>query len=40
MSNFMKIHPLGADLCHASGRTDKQANDEANIRFLQFCERA
>jgi len=37
----MKIRPLGA-ICtmRAGGRTDKQTNDEANIRFLQFCERA
>jgi hypothetical protein len=40
MSNCMKIHPLVADLCHAGGRTDRQSNDEASIRFLQFCERA
>ena len=40
MSNFLKIHPLGMDLCHAGGRTDRQTNDEASIRFLQFCERA
>jgi hypothetical protein len=40
MSNFMKSHQLGADLCHAGGRADRQTNDEVIIRFLQFCERA
>jgi len=34
----MKISPLGADLFHAGGRTEK--HDEANSRFSKFCERA
>jgi len=34
ISNFMKIRPVGAELFHAD------RHDEANIRFLQFCERA
>jgi hypothetical protein len=33
----MKILPLGAELFHAEGQTDRQ--DEANSRFSQFCER-
>ena len=32
----MKIHPVGAELLHADGQTDK--HDEANSRFSQFCE--
>jgi hypothetical protein len=28
MSNFMKIHTVGAELFHANGRTDR--HDEAN----------
>ena len=36
ITNFMKIRPVGAELFHAE--TDK--HDEANSRFLQFCERA
>jgi hypothetical protein len=37
ISNFMKFRPMGAKLLHA----DIQANehDEANSRFLKFCER-
>jgi len=34
----MKIHPLGADLLHADGQTDR--HDETNSRFSQFCERS
>ena len=30
----MKIHPVGTELYHAGGRTDKQ--DEANSRSSQF----
>jgi hypothetical protein len=50
ISNFMKIRPVEAGLFHADrrtagrtdGRTDGQKNrhDEANSRFLQFCESA
>jgi hypothetical protein len=41
-SNFMKIRPLGAELFHADGRTDKQTHtqDDANSSFSQFFERA
>jgi len=34
----MKIHPLGAELFHAVGRTER--HDEANSHFWQFCELA
>jgi len=33
----MKTRPLGAELLHADGRTDR--HDEANSRFSQFCEK-
>jgi len=32
----MKISPVGADLYHAGGRTDR--HDEANTRFSKFWE--
>jgi len=32
----MKISPVGADLFHADGRTDR--HDEANSRFSKFCK--
>ena len=32
----MKILSVGAELRHA----DREADDEANSRFSQFCERA
>jgi len=32
------IRPVGAELLHASGRTN--GHDEANGRFSQFCEGA
>jgi hypothetical protein len=35
MSNFMKIRPVGAELFHADGRTDR--HDEANSRFHNFA---
>jgi hypothetical protein len=37
----MKMRPVGAELCHAGGRTDGRADrpEEANSRFSQFCER-
>jgi hypothetical protein len=38
VSNFMKIRPFGADLFHAVLQTDR--HDDANSRFLQFCENA
>jgi len=34
----MKIRPVGYELFHADGRTDR--HDETNSRFSQFCERA
>jgi len=34
----MKIYPVGFELFHAHGRTEK--HDEANSRFSQFYERA
>jgi len=34
----MKIRPVGAELFHTNGRTDK--HDEANNRFSKFCESA
>jgi len=34
----MKIRPVGVELFHADGRTDR--HDEANSHFSQFCERA
>ena len=37
ISNFMKIHPLGAELFNEDGQTDRR--DEANSRFSQFYER-
>jgi hypothetical protein len=40
MSDFMKIRLVGAELFQASGRTDKQTDDEANNRFSEICERA
>ena len=36
ISNFMKIHPVGAQLFHTYGRMDR--HDEANSHFSQFCE--
>ena len=33
----MKIHPVGAELFHADGQTDR--HDEASSRFSQFCEK-
>ena len=38
----MTIRAVEAELFHAGGRMDKgtDRNDEANIRFSQFCERA
>jgi len=37
----MNIHPVGAELLHADGRTDGQTDrhDVLNSRFSQFCER-
>ena len=38
ISNFMNIRPVGAELFHVDGRTDRY--DEANSSFSQFWERA
>jgi hypothetical protein len=35
-SNFITIHPAGAELFHADGRADRQ--DEANNQSTQFCK--
>ena len=35
-TNFMKIRPVEAELCHADGRTD--GRDEPAGCFSQFCE--
>jgi hypothetical protein len=42
ISNLMKILPMGAKVFHAYRRTKEwtDGHDEANGRFLQFCERA
>jgi len=34
----MKIRPVGAELFHADGRTER--HDTTNSRFSQFCKRA
>ena len=36
ISNVIKIRPVGADVFQVDRRTD--THDEANSRFLQFCE--
>jgi len=37
----MKIRPVGAELLHANGETDKtDEHNKANIRFSQFCQHA
>jgi hypothetical protein len=36
--HIMKFRPVGAELFHADGQTDR--HDEANSRFSQLCERA
>jgi hypothetical protein len=33
----MKILPVGAELLHTDGQTDR--HDETNSRFSQFCEK-
>jgi len=40
ISNFMKIRPVGAEMFHAGGRTDRTDRlDEANSLFSQFFVR-
>jgi len=36
--NFNRIRSVGAELFHTDGQTDR--HDEANSRYLEFCERA
>jgi len=36
ISDFIKIHSVGAELFHA----DRQTHDAASSHFLQFCEHA
>jgi len=36
VSNFIKIRPVGSELFHACGRTDK--HDEANSHFSNFAK--
>jgi len=40
MSNFIKIHAVGAELLHADGQMARRRDRhvEANSRFSQFCE--
>jgi len=38
ISNLIKIRPVGAELLHANGRTDR--HDKSNSRFSQFCKHA
>jgi hypothetical protein len=41
ISDFIKIRPVGAELFHADGRTDGQADTtKIVVGFLQVCERA
>ena len=42
ISNFVKFRPVGAELFHTDGRTDRQTDKygEANSRSSQFCKRA
>jgi len=35
ISNFVKNHPVGAELFHVDGETDR--HNEANGRISQFC---
>ena len=36
ITNFVVLHPVGTELFHAGGRTDR--HDESNRRFSQFCD--
>jgi hypothetical protein len=38
ISNFIKIRPVGAELFHADGQTER--HEETNRRFSQFCKSA
>jgi len=35
----MKIRPVGAELFHVDGRTDRQTHDETTNRFSNLCAR-
>ena len=37
ISNVIKFHPVGDELFHADGQTNR--HDEAESCFSQFCER-
>jgi hypothetical protein len=39
LQNLVKIRPVGAELFHVGGRTDrrKDRHDEAKSRFSHFC---
>ena len=38
--HVMKIHPVGAELFHAEGRTDRQTDmKKVIVAFWQYCER-
>ena len=36
ISNFMKIRPVGAELCHADGRTDRRTGVKLIVVFRNF----
>ena len=40
ISNFMKIRPMGAELFHADGQTNRRTDkhDEDDSCFSEFCE--
>ena len=37
MSNFMKFHPVRAELFHTDGQTDGHDQDEAQAFIFFFC---
>ena len=39
ISNLMQIRPVGVELFHAVGQTDRQTQDETISRFSQLCEK-
>ena len=39
ISNFINIHPMGADLFHAEGRTDRQTDmTKSIVSFFNFVK--
>jgi hypothetical protein len=42
ISNFMKIHKVGAEVFDADSQSDRQAGKrvETNSRSMQFCDSA